>query len=205
MRGANLIIVAAPSGAGKTSLVTALLQSASDLEVSLSFTTRAARPGEVDGRDYRFISEVEFLQRRDRGEFLESAQVHGNFYATSRAWIEQRLACGVSVILEIDWQGARQVRGVFPHSASIFILPPSLAVLEQRLRARAQDSDEVIGRRLAAARDEMRHLIEFDYVILNSDFDVALEDLRAIVRSQSLSTDAQRQLHPDLFHSLLAP
>ncbi len=195
----NLYIISAPSGAGKTSLVKALLQSEVDLSLSVSYTTRAPRPEEVDGRDYHFVSREGFEERLKQGEFLESAQVYGNFYGTSKTWINEALRASRDILLEIDSQGARQVREVFPASVSIFVLPPSLQVLEARLRNRAQDSLEVISQRLASARDEISHVGEYDYVILNDSLDRALEDLKCIVRAERLRVEKQLARH----HSLL--
>jgi len=181
-----LIIVSAPSGAGKTSLVRALLQdSALGLTLSVSTTTRTPRPGEVNGREYFFTSEADFLSRKAQGEFLEWAHVHGNYYGTSRAWIQAQCAQGQAVLLEIDWQGARQIRQSFPREAlcSIFILPPSLETLRQRLQGRGQDSEAVIERRIQAAEEEISHAGEFDHVIMNQEFTKALAELKAIVWS----------------------
>lgn len=187
----SLFIVAAPSGAGKTSLVRSLLKADQGIRLSISYTTRTPRPGEQDGVDYHFVDEVRFLQMLEAGEFLESAHVHGARYGTSRAWVEGVLAEGADLLLEIDWQGAAQVRSLYPQAVSIFILPPSPQVLEQRLRGRAQDSDEVIARRLANARGEISHVSEFDYVIINDQFDEAQSDLCAIVRTQRLRAEKQ--------------
>ena len=195
----NLYIISAPSGAGKTSLVKALLQSEVDLSLSVSYTTRAPRPEEVDGRDYHFVNREGFEERLKQGEFLESAQVYGNFYGTSKTWINEALRASRDILLEIDSQGARQVREVFPASVSIFVLPPSLQVLEARLRNRAQDSLEVISQRLASARDEISHVGEYDYVILNDRLDRALGDLKCIVHAERLRVDKQLARH----HSLL--
>ncbi len=195
----NLYIISAPSGAGKTSLVKALLQSEVDLSLSVSYTTRAPRPEEVDGRDYHFVSREGFEERLKQGEFLESAQVYGNFYGTSKTWINEALRASRDILLEIDSQGARQVREVFPASVSIFVLPPSLQVLEARLRNRAQDSLEVISQRLASARDEISHVGEYDYVILNDRLDRALDDLKCIVHAERLRVEKQLARH----HSLL--
>ena len=195
----NLYIISAPSGAGKTSLVKALLQSEVDLSLSVSYTTRAPRPEEVDGRDYYFVSQEGFEERLKQGEFLESAQVYGNFYGTSKTWINEALRASRDILLEIDSQGARQVREVFPASVSIFVLPPSLQVLEARLRNRAQDSLEVISQRLASARDEISHVGEYDYVILNDRLNRALDDLKCIVHAERLRVEKQLARH----HSLL--
>jgi guanylate kinase len=186
-------MVAAPSGAGKSSLVGAFLKTHPEWELSISTTTRPPRPAEVHGRDYFFTSQEDFIARRDRHEFLEWAQVHGNYYGTSKDWIERKLAAHCNVILEIDWQGARQIRQLFarqtPPPASLFILPPSVDTLEERLRTRGQDSDAVIAARLAAATEEISHAPEFDYVIINQHFSDALAEFSSIaekVRTQSV-------------------
>jgi len=196
----TLLIVAAPSGAGKTTLVRELLARDAGIRLSVSCTTRAPRNGEAHGVAYHFLSVAEFQTMQGRGEFLESAEVHGNFYGTSRIWLEQQLAAGHDVLLEIDWQGAQQVRRHFPQAVGIFILPPSMDELEHRLRGRATDSDDVIQRRLLAALTEMRHVDEFDYVIINNDLHTALDDLQAAVRASRLRLDAQRSRHPGLFN-----
>jgi guanylate kinase len=196
----DLYIISAPSGAGKTSLVKALLQTGIDLSLSISYTSRPARPEEIDGRDYHFIRREIFEQRLKQDEFLESAQVYGNFYGTSKRWINETLVSGRDVLLEIDSQGAHQVREVFPRAVRIFILPPSLEVLEMRLRQRAQDSLEAIGRRLAAARDEISHAGEYDYVIINDRLDRALQDLKCIVQAERLRMTKQLARH----HGLMA-
>jgi len=196
----NLFIVCAPSGAGKTSLVNALLEREPDLELSVSFTTRAPRPGEVDGREYHFVSRESFLTMAGRGEFLESAEVHDNLYGTSQGWIAMRRREGKDILLEIDWQGAIQVRNLIPDALGIFILPPSPDALRKRLVARGQDSADVIERRLAAAREEIAHVSEFDYVIINQNFDVAVSDLVSIVRAQRLRSVAQLERHRDLIN-----
>lgn len=195
-----LLIVAAPSGAGKTTLVRELLAHDAGIRLSVSCTTRAPRTGEVPGVAYNFLSVSEFQDMQRRGEFLESAEVHGNFYGTSRTWLEEQLAAGHDVLLEIDWQGAQQVRRHFPQAVGIFILPPSMAALELRLRGRGTDSDDVIQRRLLAALTEMRHVDEFDYVIINNDLQRALDDLQAAVSASRLRLVAQRSRHPELFN-----
>lgn len=200
----TLFIISAPSGAGKTTLVHELLNRDPRIHLSVSHTTRQPRPGEVAGRDYHFVGIDEFLAMRDRHEFLESAEVHGNFYGTSRLWLEQQLSAGHDVLLEIDWQGAQQVRRVFHDAIGIFLLPPSLAELEARLRGRGTDSDETIARRQLAALTEMRHVDEYEYVIINKDLQPAIEDLQAAVHASRLRLIVQRNHHPKLF-SLLFP
>jgi guanylate kinase len=180
----RLFVITAPSGAGKTSLVKALLQEEADLKLSTSYTTRAPRPGEQNGREYHFVDEPTFLAMRDRGEFLESAEVHGNHYGTSRKVITETLDRGQDLVLEIDWQGARQVRRLYPDCVGIFILPPSMEELERRLRERGQDAEAVIQRRLANAQAEMTHAGEFKYAIINKDFDTAKAELARIVRNE---------------------
>lgn len=194
-----LFIVSAPSGAGKTSLVKALLKADPAIRLSVSYTTRAPRPGETDGRDYHFVSHERFQTMLDEGEFLEFAEVYGNFYGTSKGSIARDLAAGRDILLEIDWQGAKQVRQHFPSSVSVFILPPSFNALRTRLAGRGQDSDEVIERRLAAAAHDVAHADAFNYIIVNDDFDHAVSDLVAITRTVRL--DAARQLarHAALF------
>ncbi|MCU0950504.1 MAG: guanylate kinase, partial [Burkholderiaceae bacterium] len=182
----NLFLVVAPSGAGKSTLVNALLARDAGIALSVSFTTRPPRPGDENGREYHFVTVEDFKARRARGEFLESAEVHGNFYATSRLWIEERVLAGSDVLLEIDWQGARQVKAVFPHAVGVFILPPSIEALAQRLHKRGQDSEAVINRRLLAAGSEIAHAPEADYVIINEDFELALSQLTAIVTATRL-------------------
>lgn len=198
-----LFIVAAPSGAGKTTLVRALLAEESGLQLSISCTTRAPRPGEIDGREYHFLSVERFREKIAAGDFLEWAEVHGNYYGTSRSWIAERLAAGQDVLLEIDWQGAAQVREHFPLATGIFILPPSLAELERRLTGRATDSAEVIARRLAAAQAEMRHVAEFDYVIINNQLAEALQDLCNVVRAARLQYRVQADRQAALLAALL--
>jgi guanylate kinase len=192
-------VIAAPSGGGKTTLVRALLESEPDIRLSISYTTRPPRPGEIDGVHYHFVDESGFLARKDAGEFLEHAYVHGNWYATSATWLQEQVAAGHDVLLEIDWQGARQVRRLIATAVSIFILPPSLSLLKERLDKRAQDSPTVIARRVEAAREEMGHCGEFDYVIINQDFEEAKRDMVAVVRASRLGLARQSAKHPDLF------
>ncbi len=200
----TLYIFAAPSGAGKTSLVKALLDKSDGIEVSVSHTTRAPRQGEVDGVNYHFTDVSVFNTMVNEGAFLEHAQVFDNFYGTARANIEERLAAGVDVILEIDWQGARQVRQQFPDSLGVFILPPSRQALEDRLRGRGQDGDEVIARRMQDAESEMSHYAEFDYLVINDDFDTALEELEAIITANRLRSPLQASRHGEMLNELLA-
>ncbi len=199
----NLFVVAAPSGAGKTTLVRMLLEKEKDVHLSISFTTRAARPGEQDGRDYHFIDIPAFRAMIERQEFLEWAEVHGNFYGTSKKWISDQLNADADVLLEIDWQGAQQVCSLFPDAIGVFFLPPSMEELTRRLTGRGTDSIDVITRRLAVAQAEMRHVEEFDYVIINDQLAQALEDLRAIVRASRLSLGAQRARHAALFARMI--
>lgn len=197
-----LFIVSAPSGAGKTTLVRKLMERDPGIRHSVSYTTRQPRPGERDGHDYSFIDIQTFLAMRERGEFLEWAEVHGNFYGTSRAWLLDEMRAGRDTLLEIDWQGAQQVRALVPGAVSIFIVPPSIEELERRLRARGQDSEEVIQRRVAAALSELRHVDEFDFVIINNDLQEALEDIAAAVRAARLNFQRQQARHPDVFRFL---
>jgi guanylate kinase len=198
----NLFVVAAPSGAGKTSLTRALLAKEPAIRLSVSYTTRAPRPGEADGVDYHFVTSERFAALEKAGEFLEHAHVHGNWYATSGAWLKRQVDSGSDVLLEIDWQGAAQVRKLVPESVHIFILPPSLDSLRDRLTRRAQDDAQTIERRLVAAREEMRHCGEFDYVIINQEFAMALDDLLAIVRAARLRGGQQRTRHRTLLEQL---
>lgn len=198
----NLFIVVAPSGAGKSSLVNALLAADDAIRLSVSTTTRAPRPGEQDGREYHFASVEDFKQRCAKNEFLEWAQVHDNFYGTSRIWIEEQMRNGHDVLLEIDWQGAQQVRKQFHNAVGIFILPPSLQALEDRLNKRGQDSPSVIARRIFAAGSEMAHAPEADYVIINDTFEVALAALRSVVEATRLRFISQQARHADLFAEL---
>jgi len=194
-----LYVITAPSGAGKSSLIKALLAQDPALALSVSYTTRAPRPGEQDGREYHFVDLPRFQAMLERGEFLESAEVHGHRYGTSQKVIEHSRAAGKDLLLEIDWQGAAQVRRLHADCIGIFILPPSLAELERRLRKRAQDSDAVIRRRLQNAAVEMSHAVEFKYAIINNYFDDALRDIAAIVRAERLATGRQLARHPEVF------
>jgi guanylate kinase len=193
-----LFVVTAPSGAGKSSLIRGLLAADPAVALSVSYTTRAPRPGEQNGREYHFVDPAGFAAMLERGEFLESAEVHGHRYGTSQKVIDQTRASGRDLVLEIDWQGAEQVRRLHPDTIGIFVLPPSMAELERRLRARGQDADAVIRRRLQNAAEEMTHAVEFKYAIINKYFDDALQDLRAIVRAERVATGRQLALHPDI-------
>ena len=197
-----LFVVSAPSGAGKTSLVRALLSAEPEVRLSISYTTRRPRPGEADGRDYHFVTPDDFERMLEAGEFLESATVHGNRYGTSQKWIQSELSLGHDVLLEIDWQGAQQVRKLMRGVVSIFILPPSLEALQERLVGRGQDSEEVIARRLDAAREEMSHGAEFEYAIINDDFDRAARDLTSIIRAERLKFPRQAARHGKLFNRI---
>ena len=192
-----LFIVSAPSGAGKTSLVKALLDAEPEVVLSISHTTRLARPGEIDGRHYHFVARARFERMQEAGAFLETAEIYGNRYGTSRDGIEQELERGRDVLLEIDWQGAQQVRRLMP-AVGIFILPPSLDVLKGRLMNRAQDSADVIARRLAASEEEIAHAVDYDYAIINEDFNRAALDLRSIVRAERLTLSRQLLRHGNL-------
>ena len=199
----NLIIVAAPSGAGKSSLVNAVLAENVDkdrgLKLSVSHTTRAPRPGEENGREYHFVDVAQFKSMAGRGAFLEYAEVHGNYYGTSRESIAAARAADMDIILEIDWQGAQQVRRIFPDAVTVFILPPSMEELGRRLRGRDKDGEEAIRKRMANAAEEIAHLTEFDYVIINDEFDKARADLAAIVRAARTKLVVQRERHAKLF------
>lgn len=204
MSKGNLFVISAPSGAGKTSLVNALVEGSPEVCVSVSYTTRLIRPGEIDGVNYHFVSREVFVDMIERGDFLEHAEVFGNLYGTSQSWVESQLEQGGDIILEIDWQGAQQVRRLMPASVSVFILPPSREVLIQRLRNRGQDSEEIIARRTDEAITEMAHYAESDYLIINDKFQQALADLKAIVHGQRLRQDRQNVLHQSLISSLLS-
>jgi guanylate kinase len=203
MRG-TLYIVAAPSGAGKSSLVNACLARDPNIALSISFTSRAPRPGERHAEHYHFVGRDEFQRMIDAGDFFEHALVHGDWKGTAKQSVEPQLAAGRDVLLEIDWQGARQVRARVPDAVSVFILPPSRAALDERMRKRGQDSEAVMAQRLAAAREEMSHYDEFDYVIVNEHFDTAVEDMCAIFRASRLRRDAQAPRHAALIAALLS-
>ena len=211
MPSGNLYLISAPSGAGKTSLVKALLQAhnapnypGAGLCVSVSYTTRPMRPGEVDGVNYHFVDAATFKSMEQRGDFLEHAVVFGNFYGTSRSWVEQRLAQGWDVVLEIDWQGAAQIKELIQNSISIFVLPPSREALRERLTNRGQDGEEVIAERMAKAVHEMSHYEQADYLVVNDEFDQALDDLLSIFRANLLRRSVQADRHQSLINSLLS-
>jgi guanylate kinase len=201
----TLYIISAPSGAGKTSLVQSLLTMLPDVVASVSHTTRPARPEEVDGRNYHFIDEALYMRMVEDGEFLEHAMVFGNYYGTSRQHIQEQLLLGKDVVLEIDWQGARQIRQLMSDCMSIFVLPPSLQALSSRLRSRGQDSEEIIDRRMKEAVSEMTHYAEFDYIVINDDFDTALRELASIFTCNRMLLVNQQQRHADLLAELLTP
>lgn len=198
----NLFVVTAPSGAGKTSLVRELLAVDTHVKLSVSYTTRPPRPGEKDGHDYHFVSRETFEAMLGRGDFLESAEVYGNYYGTSQVWITETMQSGKDILLEIDWQGAAQVRKLFPKSIGIFILPPSLETLRQRLTARGQDSADVIERRMRVAQEDVSHVGEFEYVIINHIFAEAVADLCAVFRAERLKITRQLARHSDLMTNL---
>ena len=200
----TLFTLSAPSGAGKTSLVRELIARVDDLVLSVSHTTRPMRKGEVEGRDYHFIDQAQFVDMLGRAEFLEHAQVFGNYYGTSHQWVREQLRNGKDVILEIDWQGAEQVRRLMPESHGIFVLPPSRSELESRLQGRGQDSAEVIARRLAEAQAEMSHYAEADYLVINDDFEIASRQLQYIVSASRLTVARQSVDHAQLLTELLA-
>lgn len=198
----SLFVVAAPSGAGKSTLVNALLAQEPGIQLSISTTTRPPRPGEQDGREYHFTNAEDFVERAGRGEFLEWAEVHGNYYGTSRLTVEEKMKTGTDILLEIDWQGARQVKKQFPDVSGIFILPPSIEALEQRLHKRGTDEPHIITRRLLAAGGEIAHAPEFEYAIINEEFDVALAQLRAIVQATRCRFAQQGARNASLFAQL---
>lgn len=200
----TLYTVSAPSGAGKTSLVKALIDNTNGIQVSVSHTTRAMRPGEQDGVNYNFVSQSDFVAMLEQAAFLEHAQVFDNYYGTSSQWVEDTLVSGQDVILEIDWQGAAQIRKLLPNTRSIFILPPSQSALRERLNNRGQDPEEVIERRMRDAKDEMTHYVESDFLIINDDFNVALADFQAIINAERLTQNKQQYRHQALLSRLLA-
>jgi guanylate kinase len=202
MTQGNLFVVTAPSGAGKTSLVKELLAADPHVKLSVSYTTRPPRPGERDGHDYHFVSRETFEAMLGRGDFLESAEVYANYYGTSQVWLSETMQSGKDILLEIDWQGAAQVRRLFPEAIGVFILPPSLETLHQRLKARGQDNAEVIERRMRMAQEDIRHVGEFEYVIINHVFAVAVADLCAIFRAERLKISRQLAGHSDLMTQL---
>ena len=202
MKKGKLFIVIAPSGAGKTTLVNALVSQDENLCVSISHTTRPSRPGEEDGVNYYFIKKQEFMGMLSDGNFLESAEVYGYNYGTSKLWVNEQLSKGLDVILEIDWQGAEQIRNLYPDTCSIFILPPSIKTLTERLQERAQDDFDTIESRMQQARSVIEHVAEADYVVVNDNFDTALDDIRAIVSAQRLTVRAQQESLSELFTSL---
>ena len=198
----SMLMIVAPSGAGKSSLVHALLQNDVSLKLSLSSTTRSPRAGEVDGQDYHFVTEAEFTQQRTRNDFLEWAEVHGHFYGTSRSWLEAQMQAGSDVILEIDWQGAQQIRQLIPWAQWVFIFPPSFEALEERLRKRGKDDAQTIERRLAAAHIELQHVAEADYLVINDSVEQALADLTSILLATRLRTPAVMARNPALLRRL---
>jgi guanylate kinase len=197
-----MLMIVAPSGAGKSSLVDALLQADAGLTLSLSTTTRAPRPGEVEGKNYRFVSKEEFIREKEQGHFLEWAEVHGHFYGTSKPWIDSQMQAGSDVVLEIDWQGAQQIRKLISSAQWIFIFPPSISALEERLRKRGQDDEATIARRLAAAHVELLHAHEADYIVVNDSFDQALVDLKHILASSRLRSGPAMARNPALLRRL---
>jgi len=206
MSKGTLYIVSAPSGAGKSSLISALLETNPTyaMKVSVSHTTRSIRTGETEGIHYHFVPKEQFEDLIEKGEFLEHAEVFGNYYGTSKIWIEENLNKGIDIFLDIDWQGAQQIRKQMPKSKSIFILPPSKEELERRLTARGQDSDDIISKRMNKAQSEVSHYNEYDYVIINDDFDAALVDLKAIIRAERLKEEKQAAKYNHMLTELLA-
>lgn len=199
----QLIIVSAPSGAGKSSLVKAWLEQDTAIGLSVSYTTRPPRAGEVDGVNYHFVDRDTFMAMLGRSEFLESAEIYGNYYGTSQPWIEAQMASGRDILLEIDWQGAAQVRKLMPEALSIFVLPPSITELRRRLEGRGTDSAEVIEKRMAMAREEISHALEADYLVVNDAFETALADLMAVGRARRLRMDVQADKQAGLMHALM--
>jgi len=204
MNKGNLYVVAAPSGAGKTSLVAGLVDAVDNIEVSVSHTSRPIRSTEVEGKDYYFVSKEKFETMTTEGSFLESAFVFNNYYGTCKYWVDEKLCRGVDVILEIDWQGAKQVRELLPETVSVFVVPPARRTLYDRLKSRNSDNDDVIDRRMKQAIDEMSHFVEFDYLIVNDDFNTAVNDFSAIVRSYRLKMSYQQTYRQVLLTDLLS-
>lgn len=200
----NVFIVAAPSGGGKTSLVKKLVNTLTDIEVSISHTTRSIRPNEKEAIDYFFVNEAEFTTMVNNHAFIEHAQVYGHYYGTSVAQINARLRAGMDVVLDIDWQGAQQIKAIFPHAISIFIIPPSLNILQQRLQDRQQDNEQIISLRMQRAQHELSHMAEFDYLIVNEQFDKAADELQAIVIANRLTHRRQSQKIRKLLSFLLS-
>ncbi|MCG8609620.1 MAG: guanylate kinase [Pseudomonadales bacterium] len=200
----RLFIVSAPSGAGKTSLVKALLERMEGIQVSVSHTTRAQRPGEVDGVNYNFVDKAEFKAMIEQNAFLEHAEVFGNYYGTSEAWVRAQMDQGIDVILEIDWQGGQQVRRLMPEAVGIFILPPSKAALMERLSNRGQDSEEVIAKRMAQSESEVSHYVEYDFIIINDEFTTALDEMASVIIADRVRIDRQREQHQGLLKDLLS-
>ena len=198
----NLFIISAASGAGKTSLVKKLLTLINDLTLSISHTTRNPRPGEIDGKDYFFVTNEIFAEMVKEDKFLETAKCHGSFYGTSRNFVQEVRDTGKDIIFEIDWQGAKSIKAIFPEAISIFILPPSLKKLEERLIARGQDSEDTIKVRLSAAKSEMSHVNQFDYVTINDNFDDALKELQSIIMAKKLNTKHQKNNYQKLIDQL---
>ena len=201
----TLYTISAPSGAGKTSLVAALIEQCKQLQVSISHTTRTMRPGEQEGVNYHFVSKEQFVEMLGNNAFLEHAEVFGSYYGTSQQWVEQTLARGIDVILEIDWQGAEQVRHILPNTVGVFILPPSREALRERLTNRGQDDDAVIEKRMAEADSEISHYPEADYLVINDDFETALGELQALIHSERLCLHNQQARHNQLLNNLLNP
>lgn len=199
----HFFVIAAPSGTGKTSLVRALVSHVNDLQISISYTTRPPRPGDIHGKDYYFITPTEFSQMLERNDFLEHATVYQHRYGTSREWVMKMLSAGIDVLLEIDWQGAQQIRHLFPSAILIFIVPPSLESLRQRLQNRRQDRVDIIDERMKGAQDEISHYHEFDYLLINDQFEQALADLQHIVLAERLRCSQQAQRHDELLAKLL--
>ncbi|MBB5191806.1 guanylate kinase [Silvimonas terrae] len=204
MAKGTIFVVTAPSGAGKTTLVAALLAADQQIQLSVSYTSRVARAGEVDGKDYHFVDRAAFEGMIQAGDFIEWAEVYGNYYGTSKKWLESVIDDGRDILLEIDWQGAQQVHKLFPDSVGVFVLPPSINTLEQRLRARGKDPEDAIQRRMSKAREEMGHVSEAQYVIINEHIDDAVRDIISVVRAERLRGDRQAVRHADLVNSLKA-